>query len=45
MELEDYYDLFFYPKGNNYYISVGSKKGEALVKDLPEVKKEIKISK
>jgi sulfhydrogenase subunit beta (sulfur reductase) len=43
MELEDYYDLFFYPKGNNYYISVGSKKGEALVKDLPEVKKEIKI--
>jgi len=42
MELQDYYDLFFYPKGKNYYIAVGSKKGAALVKDLKEVK-EIKI--
>jgi sulfhydrogenase subunit beta (sulfur reductase) len=43
MELTDYYDLFFYPRGTNYYISVGSKKGEKLVKNLTKVKKEIKI--
>lgn len=43
MQLEDYHDLFLYPKGKNYIISVGSKKGETLVKDLKELKKEIKI--
>lgn len=43
MELQDYYDLFFYPKGNSYYIDIGSKKGAALVKGLPDVKTEIKI--
>jgi len=43
MELQDYYDLFFYPHKNKYYISVGSKKGFQLVKDLPSTKKEIKL--
>ncbi len=41
MELEDYYDLFFYPEGDKYYISVGSEKGKKLVAKLPEAKKEI----
>ncbi len=43
MQLQDYYDLFFYPKGKNFIISVGSKKGETLVKKLPSLEKEIKI--
>ncbi len=43
MQLEDYYDLFFYPKGSNYYISVGSDKGKALVSGLASPKKEVKI--
>ena len=43
MQLQDYYDLFLYPKGKNYYISIGSKLGEALVKKLDSPKKEIKI--
>ncbi len=42
MELEDYYDLFFYPDKNDYYISIGSKKGESLVKELPIAKKQVK---
>ena len=42
MELnDDCYDLFFYPKDENYYISIGTNKGLALVKNLKEVKKEI----
>ncbi|MFH1308010.1 MAG: 4Fe-4S dicluster domain-containing protein [archaeon] len=41
MELVDSYDLFFYPEGNNYHISIGSKEGEALVKNLPKAKKEV----
>lgn len=41
MELEDYYDLFFYPEGINYFISIGSKKGEALVKHLKDSEKMI----
>jgi len=40
MELEDYYDLFFYLKADNYYISIGSKKGEQLVKNLKNAKEE-----
>ena len=43
MQLEDYHDLFFYPKGKNYYIEVGSKAGEALVKNLPSPEKEVPI--
>ena len=43
MQLEDFYDIFLYPKGKNFIISVGSKKGEALVKNLPTLEKEIKI--
>jgi sulfhydrogenase subunit beta (sulfur reductase) len=43
MHLQDYYDLFFYSKGGNYYIDIGSKKGKALVKNLSSPKKEIKI--
>jgi len=44
MELrDDGYDLFFYPEGINYCISIGSKKGENLVKNLENLKKEIKI--
>lgn len=46
MELnEGDYDLFFYPEGINYYISIGSKKGEMLVKELSDAKKEIRIPK
>ncbi len=41
MELEDYYDLFFYPYENNYYISIGSEKGAKIINDLPTAKKEI----
>lgn len=43
MELTDYYDLFFYPKGKYYYIAVGSKKGKALVAKLPDADKDVKI--
>jgi len=43
MELEDYYDLFFYPKGEFYYIDIKSKKGEDLVRKLPNAPKDIKI--
>lgn len=43
MELKDYYDLFFYKSKDTYYISVGSKKGEELVKNLKSPKKEIII--
>jgi len=43
MQLEDYHDLFFYPKEENYYINIGSKIGEDLVKDLPSVENEIEI--
>lgn len=43
MELTDYYDLFFYPSGKYYCIDVKSKKGESLVKNLQNIKKEIKI--
>ena len=43
MQLQDYHDLFFYPKGDSYYIDVGSKVGKSLVKNLPSVKKEIEI--
>ncbi|MBS3088458.1 4Fe-4S dicluster domain-containing protein [Candidatus Pacearchaeota archaeon] len=46
MELEEHYDLFFYASGDKYYISIGSKKGALLVRNLDnadkEVKKEIK---
>lgn len=42
MELEDYYDLFFYPHKDKYYISIGSKKGGFLVKDLKDADEEIK---
>jgi len=49
MELEEYYDLFFYPEKNNYYVSIGSDKGKDLVKGNKllkenkgkEIKKEI----
>jgi len=40
MRLEDCYDLFFYPKGKEYYISVGSEKGKKLVQNLINAKKE-----
>ncbi|MBR9706390.1 hypothetical protein GOV14_05120 [Candidatus Pacearchaeota archaeon] len=43
MELINFYDLFFYPYNGHYYISIGSKKGEALVKHLPSAKKEITL--
>jgi sulfhydrogenase subunit beta (sulfur reductase) len=35
------YDLFFYPEKENYYISIGSDKGKALVKKLSNSKKTI----
>lgn len=34
MELQHYYDLFFYDKGNYFHVKAGSKKGEELIKDL-----------
>lgn len=43
MQLEDYYDLFLYPKGKNYVIDVATKKGEGIVEHLKEIEKEIKI--
>jgi len=43
MELQDFYDLYFYPKGEYYIIDVKTKKGEALVEGLKDVEKEIKI--
>jgi len=43
MQLQDYHDLFFYPKDENYYINAASKTGEALVKNLPSVENEIEI--
>lgn len=36
------YDLFFYKKGNYYYITIGTKKGEKLVKDFKDVRKILK---
>lgn len=42
MELEDYYDLFFYPEGKKYFISIGSDKGKEIVKKLKDADKEIK---
>ncbi|MBD3253138.1 hypothetical protein GF386_05375 [Candidatus Pacearchaeota archaeon] len=42
MELsEKGYDLFFYPDRKNYYISIGSKKGEKLVSNLAVAKKQV----
>ncbi len=42
MELNDNcYDLYLYPYKNDYYISIGSKKGEALIKNLKNAKKTI----
>ncbi|MCW8965354.1 MAG: 4Fe-4S dicluster domain-containing protein [Candidatus Pacearchaeota archaeon] len=43
MELTDYYDLFFYPYRDVYIISIGSKKGEALIKLFPNSHQEVKI--
>ena len=43
MELENYYDLFFYPQNNNYIISIKTNKGLSLVRSLPDIKKEIAI--
>jgi ferredoxin len=42
MGLKDYYDLFFYPYKDKYYVSIGTNKGLALVKNLPTAKKDIK---
>ncbi len=40
MDLKDEgWDLFFYPTLRKYYISIGSKKGYNLVKDLPNARK------
>jgi len=32
MDLEEYYDLFFYPDKKDYYVSIGSEKGKNLIK-------------
>ena len=42
MDLKENYDLFFYEDKNNYYISIGSKKGLELVKNLKNLKKQFK---
>ncbi|GBE19592.1 anaerobic sulfite reductase subunit A [archaeon BMS3Abin17] len=41
MELEDKYDLFFYPDKGDYYINIGSKLGEELVKSLGNSRKQV----
>lgn len=42
MELEDNcYDLFFYEERGDYFISIGSKKGKYLVKNLKKSDKEV----
>ena len=38
MELEDYYDLFFYNDKDKFLIETGSKRGENLVRDLKNFK-------
>ncbi len=38
-------DLFFYPYKNKYYISVFSKKGEKIVKNLPKIRKKSEVRK
>ncbi|MEM0465353.1 MAG: 4Fe-4S dicluster domain-containing protein [Candidatus Pacearchaeota archaeon] len=44
MQLSDKgFDLFFYPKDNFYFISIGTEKGKELVKNLKTAKKEIKL--
>jgi ferredoxin len=43
LNLTEFWDLFFYPKGDNYIIDVKGKKGINLVKHLPDAKKEVKI--
>ncbi len=40
MNLKDHYDLFFYEHKKHYYISIGSKKGLSLVKNLKTAKKQ-----
>lgn len=41
--IEKICDLFFWPTKSGYQISVFSKKGKKLVKNLPQAKKEIKL--
>lgn len=43
MQLENYHDLFLFPKGSNYIIDVQTSKGKALVKNLPDAKYPTKI--
>lgn len=48
MELEDpetkgVCDLFFWPKGDKYYVSVCSDRGKELVKGLSDAKKELRL--
>ncbi len=45
MQLEDFHDLYLFPKGKNYIIDVQASKGKVLVKGLKELKKEIQIPK
>ncbi len=42
--VENCCDLFFYESNNNYYISVFTKAGENLVKNLPEAKREVLLN-
>lgn len=44
MHLFDYYDLFFYLQNNKYYISIGSEKGEVLVRGRGNAGKEVKYN-
>lgn len=41
MKLENYYDLFFYPNGDDYHISIGSRNGLKLVKNFGNAKKRV----
>lgn len=43
MQLENYYDIYLFPKGQNYIVDAQSKQGEALVKNLKTLEKDIKI--
>jgi len=45
MELENYFDLFIFPDGDNYRIAIGSNKGKRLVRGIKTSDKDIEIPK
>ncbi|MBS3087731.1 4Fe-4S dicluster domain-containing protein [Candidatus Pacearchaeota archaeon] len=43
MELQNFHDLYIFPKGKNYIIDVQGEKGKALVENLQTLEKELPI--